>query len=303
MSLNDSNFSRRRLLFSTLALGAAYGLGLGSREIYGYIKRLPYERAVAAVIPKEGIATGLTLDDAIAPLVAGGAIVPEKMMAVYERRGGLPDWVTKLLKGESAGEIELSSASVPYLLNLFWPLGIANKAAFNLRHPIAERTLPRLASTGGWILGVEKNGASYYNKVEAVPLNEEQDAMVERMAGIIYRPCCDNAALFPDCNHGAAMLGFLQLAAAQGLPEDHIWLLAKVLNGFWYPQQYTAMALLFDLRDGRDWDEASPQTVLGRKHSSISGWRANVDAQLSGIVHAGETSTGTVRNSGGGCSI
>ncbi len=303
MVFQNSNFSRRRMLFSTLALGAAYGLGLGSREIYGYLKRLPYERAAAAVMPKDGIATGLVLDDAIARLVAGGAMMPEKMTAVYEKRGGLPDWVTKLLKGEPAGEIELSSATVPYLLNLLWPLGIANKAAFNLRHPIAERSLPRLASTGGWILGVEKNGAMYYNKVEAVPLNEEQDAMVERMAGVIYRPCCDNAALFPDCNHGAAMLGFLQVAAAQGLPEERIWELAKMLNGFWYPQQYTAMALLFDLRDGQDWDEVSPKTVLGRQHSSISGWRSNVDAQFSALAQPGDAPSRAVRGGGGGCSV
>jgi len=296
-------FGRRRLLFSTLALGAAYGLGLGSRDIFNYINRLPYERAVTAVMPEEGIATGMVLNDAIARLVAGGAVVPEKMAAVYERRGGLPDWVTSALKGQASGEIELNSASVPYLLNLLWPLGIANQTAFNVRNPIPKDTLPRLASTGGWNLGLKKNGANYYNRIDAVPLTTEQDAMIERMASTIYRPCCNNPALLPDCNHGAAMLGFLQLAAAQGLPEDRIWKLAKALNGFWYPRQYVAMALLFGLRDDLDWDEISPQMALGKRFSSSSGWRANIDAQLSTVIQPDDVPTKAGRGDGGGCSI
>lgn len=303
MNTQEPKIGRRRMLLSTLALGAAYGLGLGSREIYGYIKRWPYERASAAVLPGTGVRTGLVLGDAIARLVAGGAVVPEKMAAVYERRGGMPDWMARALKGEDSGEIELSAKTVPYLLNLFWPLGIANKAEFNLRHPIGEQSLPRLAATGGWVLGAEKNGAAYYNKVEAVPLTAEQDGLVERMAGVIYRPCCDNAALFPDCNHGAAMLGFLQLAAAQGLPEERVWNLAKMLNGFWYPDQYVAMALMFDLRDGQDWDEVPAQTVLERKHSSISGWRRNVNAELARLVEPADARPQGGGNRGGGCSI
>ncbi|MDH5411437.1 MAG: hypothetical protein OEY16_08620 [Alphaproteobacteria bacterium] len=303
MSTQEPKIGRRRMVLSTLALGAAYGLGLGSREIYGYIKRLPYERASAAVLPETGTRTGLVLGEVIARLAAGGAVAPEKLAAVYERRGGMPDWMARALKGEDSGEIELGAKTVPYLLNLFWPLGIANKAAFNQRHPIAEKTLPRLAATGGWTLGIEKNGATYYNKVEAVPLTEEQDAMVERMAGVIYRPCCDNAALFPDCNHGAAMLGFLQLAAAQNLPEERIWELAKILNGFWYPNQYVSMALMFDLRDGQDWDAVPAQTVLDRKHSSISGWRRNVNAELSKLVEPSDARAKGGGNRGGSCSI
>lgn len=31
--------------------------------------------------------------------------------------------------------------------------------------------------------------------------------------------CCGNSTYFPDCNHGAAMLGFIELAVSQGLVE------------------------------------------------------------------------------------
>lgn len=301
--MKDLKIGRRRLLYSTLALGAVYGLGFGTRDLLRYMSRLPYERATAAVLPEDGVATGLVFGDAIARLVAGGVVVPEKMENVYRRRGGLPEWVANALKGRESGEIELSRNSVPYLLNLLWPLGIANQTALNGRNPIPKRVLPRLASTGGWTLGLKANGANYYNQVEAVPLTAEQDAMVESMAVTIYRPCCNNSALFPDCNHGAAMLGFLELAAAQGLPEERIWKLAKVLNGFWYPKQYVAMALLFDLRDDLDWEQVSPQTALGKSHSSISGWRVNVDAQLSAVTQPGAIPTEAVRGRRGSCTI
>jgi hypothetical protein len=303
MAMKDLKVGRRRLLYSTLALGATYGLGFGTRDILRYMSRSPYERATAAVLPEDGVATGLIFGDAIARLVAGGAVVPVKMAAVYRQRGGLPDWVVNALMGQGSGEIELSQDSVPYLLNLLWPLGIANQAALNGRNPIPEGSLLRLASTGGWNLGLETNGANYYNQVEAVPLTAAQDAMVERMAVTIYRPCCNNSALFPDCNHGAAMLGFLELAAAQGLPEERIWKLAKVLNGFWYPTQYVPMALLFDLRDDVDWEQVSPQMVLGKSYSSISGWRVNVDAKLSAVTQPGAIPTEGAGGGGSGCSI
>lgn len=303
MAKTGLKVGRRRLLYFTLALGAAYGLGFGSRDMLGYFSRLPYDRAKAAVLPENGTGTGLVFGDAIARLVAGGAVVPEKIEAVYRQRGGMPEWVAKALKGGDSGEIELSRTSVPYLLNLLWPLGIANMAAFKDRNPIPWKTLPRLASTGGWNLGLETNGASYYNAVAAVTLTDGQDAMVERMAAAIYRPCCDNPALFPDCNHGAAMLGFLELAAAQDLPEERIWNLAKVLNGYWYPKQYLAMAQLFDLRDDSDWEQVSPQMVLGKSLSSISGWRTNVEAELSTLTRPRPAAGGAASGGGSGCAI
>lgn len=303
MGRSEPKAGRRRLLYSALALGAAYGLGFGTRDMLRHVGRSPQERATAAVLPEDGVATGLVFGDAIARLVAGGAVVPGKMAAVYQRRGGLPDWAVNALMGRRHGEIELSRHSAPYLLNLLWPLGIANRAALNGRHAIPKGSLPRLASTAGWTLGIEANGARYYNRIEAVPLTAGQDAVVERMAAAVYRPCCDNPALFPDCNHGAAMLGFLELAAAQGLPEERIWTLAKVLNGLWYPEQYVAMALLFGVRDGLDWERVSPGMALGRTYASLSGWRANVDARLAAIARPGAMPPDAVGRGGSGCAV
>ncbi len=296
--------TRRRLLLSTVALGAAYGLGFASRDVYSYISRPPVDRARAAVLPEKGIATGLRFGDAVARLVVGGALVPGKLEAVYRRRGtGLPDWVSRAMAGEADDEIVLDRDSAPYLLNLLWPLGIANRTAVHDRNPISERWLRQLASTGGWTLGETANGADYYNRIEALALTAGQEDMVERMAAAIYRPCCNNPAVFPDCNHGAAMLGFLELAAAAGLPERRIWELAKALNGFWYPEAYLAMALLFDLRDGLRWSAVPPEVALGRKHASISGWRANVDAPLAALGDPDGTGTPAAGGSGGGCGV
>jgi hypothetical protein len=49
--------------------------------------------------------------------------------------------------------------------------------------------------------------------MDLIPLTAEQQALVEEVAAEIYRPCCNNSTLFPDCNHGMAMLGFLELLA------------------------------------------------------------------------------------------
>ena len=35
----------------------------------------------------------------------------------------------------------------------------------------------------------------------------------------IFRPCCGNHTAFPDCNHGMAVLGLLELLASQGATE------------------------------------------------------------------------------------
>ena len=49
----------------------------------------------------------------------------------------------------------------------------------------------------------------------------------ERAAPFVYRPCCDNATHFPDCNHGMAMLGLLELMAAQGASEEEMFAAAR----------------------------------------------------------------------------
>lgn len=87
---------------------------------------------------------------------AGGALLelPARFERLYSARGGVAGWVRSLFERPSADPIRISAASAPLLLNLLWPLGLSNRAAFNARSPLAlaGADAGRFASTGSWRL-------------------------------------------------------------------------------------------------------------------------------------------------------
>lgn len=222
-------------------------------------------------MPGSGVRTGLSFGDALQRLVGAGVIDPGKVADAFKARGGVPDWVMAALAGSSSG-IVLSADTAPYLLNLLWPLGLANRMGVNGQSPVRAST-EAYASTAGWTLGRADDGTVYFDSIDALPLAPESEATVFDLASKIYRPCCNNSAFFQDCNHGSAMLGMIQLGAASGMLPGAIARLAKVVNGLWYPRQYIEVAVYFDARDGRSWEEADPGLVLGPTFSSSTGWR------------------------------
>lgn len=167
----------------------------------------------------------------------------------------------------------------PYV-DLLWPVGLANRMAANAGSPLNGPDRDGFASTGGWTLGRAANGGAYFNSVPAVVLSPSAEALVTRIAQGTYRPCCDNPTFFQDCNHGSALLGLLALGAAQGLDEDALYREALAFNAFWFPAQYTQLAMYFRIALDTRWSEADPRLLLGPRYSSISGLRANVIAPL-----------------------
>lgn len=280
--------SRRTVLIGAGAAAAAYGLGLATPWLVERVRPDPIRDATQAVLPSRGHATSLVFGDAIPRLVRAGVIDPAKFAALYAARGGLPDWVPRLLAAPSAEPIVLSAATAPYLLNLLWPLGLATRTTFNLDSPFTGAELARLASTGGWRLGRAATGAAYFNTVGTLDLSEAQEARVLAVARRTFRPCCNNSAFLQDCNHGSAMLGLLELAAAQGLPEGDLFRLAKIANGYWYPTQYVAMALYFDVLADTAWADVDPAVAVGRELASASGWRTGIRQPLeeNGLLRA-----------------
>ncbi len=273
--------TRRQLLGGLAAVTTAYGLGVATPRLMAYAQRVPVRRAIDAVLPLRPVATGLDIGPAVARLVDAGAIDRDTFVMVHEKRGPVPQWVSQTLRGEST-ELSFSLETAPYNLNLLWPVGLATKAAFNEDSPLNGDDLPNFASTGGWVLGREPNGAAYFNAVETVTLTPGQSDMVRRLAENVFRPCCGNSAYFQDCNHGSAMLGLMELAAAQGSSEAEILQLAKTANGFWYPQQYVEIALYFDLVEDLSWRKVPAERVLSAEFSSIGGYMENVGPALAG---------------------
>lgn len=254
---------------------------------------------VNRVVPAQGREMKVSFGDSIMRLVAAGVIVPEKFKNVYLSRGELPDWVMHLFTSPSAEPIRFSLETAPYLLNLFWPLGLANKTVFNEDSPLNGEMLARFASTGGWTLGRADNGSEYFNEVEAVSLDERQEQDVLNVAQNVYRPCCNNSTFFQDCNHGSALLGLLELAASQGADSEELYEMALVANAFWYPAQYVETAIYFQVMEKQQWSEVDPRIVLGKPYSSYGGWKNNVHAVLSNA----DLLPRALPGSNGGCGV
>lgn len=237
----------------------------------------PLPDVIGEVTPKAGVPTGIAFGDSIKKLIAAGVLDPEKLRASDK---DMPDWVEHLLTVSSDDPIVFKEETAPYLVNLLWPLGLANKAPFNEKSPIHTLRIPGFASTGGWTLGKEQNGYVYFNNVEAVSMTNQQQAIVLDVAMNTFRPCCDNSTFYQDCNHGSALLGLLELAASQGATVDGLYGIALTANSFWFPDYYAKAALIFAHFYRRPWRDVPPKLVLGRDFSSLSGWQKNVGDRL-----------------------
>jgi hypothetical protein len=232
--------TRRRFVVSFAASFGAYGVANAA----GYPIPLASEPfrfpetgsdVIEQVIPMEGIPTGIAFEDSLQKLIAAGVIDPDKFHATSRE---LPAWVERLMHASSADPIVFSRETASHLVNLLWPIGLSNKAAFNENSPINTLSIPNFASTGGWTVGRQQNGYVYFNQVDAVHMTTDQQAMVLTVARTTYRPCCDNSTLFQDCNHGSALLGLLELAASQGATLKGLYGLALTANSYWFPDNY-----------------------------------------------------------------
>ncbi|MEK7510399.1 MAG: hypothetical protein AAB567_02485 [Patescibacteria group bacterium] len=238
------------------------------------------DEVTAKVLPEKGFQSKIALGDGVIKLAENGVIDREKFLAIYQDRGGLPDELGDVLDKSTSKPILLTRENANYYVNLLWPLGLANYMESNKTSPINGKSLFNFASTGGWNLGREENGGAYFNKFKIVELTPEQEALVTKIAQNAYRPCCNNSTFYQDCNHGSALLGLVQLGAAQGLTEDELYREAVAFNSFWFPHNYIQTALYFKAIENLDWDKVDPKLVMGEKYSSISGWYENVDAEI-----------------------
>ena len=131
-------------------------------------------------------------------------------------------------------------------LNVLWAFGLANKNEILEIGPMMAAEYggdpSRFASTGGWTLAAG-TAMDHYSMHRFVTLTPEQQGRVERTSKNIYRPCCKNPAYFPDCNHGMAMLGALEIMASQGASEKEMYRIAKELNRQWFPPETTGCSI------------------------------------------------------------
>lgn len=226
------------------------------------------------VLPREGIILPIRWNDLGTKLASVEVINLEKLELLYAERGGLTENEQKLLYSTDNGNLTITAENSGFLLNLFWALGLGTKNEILDNGPMNE---PRyggagnFASTGGWTLS-DGDAMNHYSRHPFIILTPEQQKPVEQVSKNIYRPCCNNPTHFPDCNHGMAMLGLLELLASQGISEKEIYTIALQVNAYWFPDTYLIIAQYL-ASNGRDWETADPKELLGANYSSNSGYR------------------------------
>lgn len=203
-----------------------------------------------------------------------GMIDKIKFEDLYSQRGGLTEADKKLLENIDNENLVINSENSGVMLNMLWALGLGNKNPILENGPMMD---PRyggagnFASTGGWNLA-KGNAMDHYSMHKFIILTPEQQALVERVAKNIYRPCCDNSTYFPDCNHGMAMLGLLELMASQGVSEANMYKVALQVNTLWFPDTYAAIKTYF-VSQNTDWNTVDPKIILRAEYSSASGYQ------------------------------
>lgn len=226
------------------------------------------------ILPSNGVMLPVIWGDLGLKLVNAGVIDVNKFKAIYKKNADLTDEDRNLLLGKNDGKLKITNKNAGYLLNLFWALGLASK------NPIlesGEMTNPayggagNFASTGGWIIA-QGEAMDHYSKHEFFNLTPDQQTLVDKISRGIYRPCCGNSTHFPDCNHGMAMLGFLELMASQGVNEEDMWKTALAVNSYWFPDTYVTIATYMQNK-GIEWKDVNPQEILGINYSSASGYQ------------------------------
>ena len=270
----------------------------------------------AAVIPPSGVFIPVRWGNLGTQLVREGVIDRKQFDALYADRGGILPETKKLLEESSNDQVTITPENAGQLLNLLWALGLANQNRIltegSMQDPkYGVGDVARFASTGGWTLA-QGTAMDHYSKHALIPLTTDQQALVERVAQNVYRPCCGNPTSFPDCNHGMAMLGLLQLMASQGVSETNMYRAALVMNSYWFPDTYLTIAKYL-AQKGVSWAAVDPKEILGPDYSSASGYRqivaqmtppAETNPAPAGTVPAGTVPAATApKRSSGGCGV
>ncbi|MBI2623154.1 MAG: hypothetical protein HYW65_01080 [Candidatus Liptonbacteria bacterium] len=290
------------IAFAALVLGGAwvYTTGmkaapasLGAKEGAALIAGTAGHDGGGAIVA-QSVELPIAWGDLGVRMAEAGVLDKEQFAAIYEARGGLSGEARVLLENYPKKTLTVTQENAGALLNVLWAFGLGNKNPILEEGPMTSSQYGgagRFASTGGWTLAKGGDAMAHYSAHEFVTLNLAQQQLVERVSQNIYRPCCDNSTYFPDCNHGMAMLGLLELLAANGATEDEMYRAALAVNSFWFPNEYATIAKYLTSK-GINPAQANPKEILGKEYSSASGFQ-----RVASLVPREEN------QGGGGCGV
>jgi hypothetical protein len=241
------------------------------------VSNVDQENLFNQINPEAGFEIDASFDVLGPKMVTLGVIDPEKFKGIYQKSNQpLTAEQEEILLSGSDQKVKITRDNSYFLLNFFWAVGLANKSVILDEGEMikygGKKDAGNFASTGGWTLS-KGESMNYYSKAKLIPLTREQEELVNSVASNIFRPCCNNSTAFPDCNHGMALLGVLQLMASSGASEQQMYEAGKYFNAFWFPGNYYDLALYFANKEGRSFADVDAKTLLGRDYSSASGWQ------------------------------
>lgn len=232
-------------------------------------KKIDFSRIAEQVYPAQGFVLPVKWSNAAKRLVDYGALNVSFMAnTLYSANQPLTNEELEVLNGSSDNNVTLNSSNGIFTLYVLWALGINNKNKIISNGPIMDYGNPyQYASTGGY----EQLGKLQLGNLSIINFNGTEQSIIETVASDVYRPCCDNSAIFPDCNHGAAQLGLIELMASQGSNATEIYGAIKEFDSFYYAQQYFDDALFFNITQNKTWNEIPANQILGYDFSSATG--------------------------------
>ncbi|KKU52033.1 MAG: hypothetical protein A3A28_05755 [Candidatus Sungbacteria bacterium RIFCSPLOWO2_01_FULL_47_32] len=235
-----------------------------------------------AIAPSQGIELPVRWGDLGVKMVSVGIIDDEKFINLYAAKPDIEKEAKKLLYEGNNANLVITEKNSGLLLNLLWALGLGTSNPVLAKGPMADSRYGgagNFASTGGWTIA--KGGAmEHFNRHPLIVLTEAQQKLVEDIAKNIYRPCCGNSTYFPDCNHGMAMLGLLELMASQNASESDMYRVALSVNSYWFPDTYSTVEKYFESKKV-SWSAVNPKEVLGAAYSSAQGYQ-RIASQVAG---------------------
>lgn len=232
------------------------------------------ENLESQVVPEEGFKVNLKWGETGMKLIKAGGIDMAKYQKNYS--GAANSELLKYLTENKDEGITIDKNNAYFWVNTLWALGLTQRSKVLSEGIMGTEYKDRLgnfASTGGWTLG-SKTAVKLYSSSEIIDLDEAEQEMVRKISANIYRPCCGNPTSFPDCNHGMAILGLVELMVDQGFSEEEIYKTSLAFNSYWFPQTYIDLAYYFQTSENKLWKELDAKKLLSAEFSSGPGYQA-----------------------------
>ncbi len=251
----------------------------------------------AQVTPQAGYTLPFKWGDSIRKLIQAGALnVSNLTIILNNSHQPLTFSEKEILNGTYSGYIQFNSTNTEFIQLVLWGLGINDNNTIITKGAIINASVPyansinnnatlrqRLnqnvtpywaasryfASTGGY----GPIGKLQLGMLDIISLSSSEQVIADYTAENSYRPCCDNPTAFPDCNHGAAALGLIELLASQGANQGQIFSAVRYFNQYQFPQQYSEIAAYFDSQR-QNYSQVNSSKVMSYSFSSLSGYYA-----------------------------